>query len=335
MINRNSKQLVRDLFDGKELPRTPFLPWVCSFAAKLEQLPIRRALSDATLLSKSLRNCQKLFGYDAIINIFDSTLEAEALGCKIEWAGSEEAPRVISHPLAEGASTLDFDLSQFDKRGRIPVVIETTKRLSIEKGREVAIIGFITGPLTLSRYLTNCWPVSGWKSGTESVTELIELVQKVIVRLCRLYCECSVDAIVIADEMFSQMDVDLYRMVAPGMRTVWNITRFHNAHSIILTNKAESNRFESIFELPASGVVLSGNTDYSAIKTAALRHNRCFSFGISCSSMTDIPGQAKKSLKDCLGTGEKRGVFLSTDWEIPYTTPVATMHKLMGEARSI
>ena len=33
----NSKGLVRSLFEFRALPRTPFIPWICSFAAQLEE----------------------------------------------------------------------------------------------------------------------------------------------------------------------------------------------------------------------------------------------------------------------------------------------------------
>src|SRR3989304_10076929 len=115
---QSSKELVRSLFQLRDLARVPFIPWVCSFAAQLEQIEMEAMLSDSGLLSRALINSQKLFGYDAIVNVFDPTLEAEACGCNVDWSQNETLPCVVSHPLSEGATTDDLDISNFEKRGR-------------------------------------------------------------------------------------------------------------------------------------------------------------------------------------------------------------------------
>src|SRR3972149_7483653 len=103
MAGRSSKELVRDLFQLRELERVPFIPWVCSFAAQLEQIPVEAMLSDAGLLSRSLLNAQALFRYDAIANVFDPSLEAEACGCAIDWSQGGGLPRGASPPPCGGA----------------------------------------------------------------------------------------------------------------------------------------------------------------------------------------------------------------------------------------
>ena len=84
-MGQSSKDLIRGLFELRDLPKVPFIPWVGSFAAQLEQIQIEIMLSDAGSLSRALINAQKLFGYDAIVAAFDLSLEAEACGCRIDW----------------------------------------------------------------------------------------------------------------------------------------------------------------------------------------------------------------------------------------------------------
>ena len=153
MAGESPRELFANLFQMRTLSRVPFIPWVTSFAAKLEQIPVKEMLSDATLLSRSLQNAQKLFGYDGITIVFDSTLEAEACGSEIKWSDSGKLPEVVSYPLAKGARVEDLDISDLEKRGRIPVVLETVKRLSILKGKELPLLGVITGPITLAKLL--------------------------------------------------------------------------------------------------------------------------------------------------------------------------------------
>ena len=56
MAEPSSKDLVRGLFRLDDLPRPPFLPWVCTFAAQLEQVQVEDMLSDAGILATSLTN---------------------------------------------------------------------------------------------------------------------------------------------------------------------------------------------------------------------------------------------------------------------------------------
>jgi uroporphyrinogen-III decarboxylase len=84
-VQQSSKERVQRLFERKETGRVPFIPWVSGFAARLEQLPLEDMLSDAGLLSRALLNARTLYGYDAIISIFDQSLEAEACGCRLDW----------------------------------------------------------------------------------------------------------------------------------------------------------------------------------------------------------------------------------------------------------
>ena len=86
-IGQSSKELSRGLFELRDLARVPFIPWVCSFAAQLEQVEIEEMLSDAGLLSRSLMNAQKLFGYDAIVSVFDTSWKQKHVVAN--WIGAK------------------------------------------------------------------------------------------------------------------------------------------------------------------------------------------------------------------------------------------------------
>ena len=272
----NSKELVSRLFELRAMPRTPFIPWVCSLAAQLEQIQVKAMLSDAGLLSRALLNAQKLFGYDAIVNILDPSLEAEACGCRIDWDEEEALPEVISHPLSEGATIDDLDFIDFEKRGRLPVVLEATKRLNIIKGKEIAIIGMITGPLTLARHLKGESFTDILTQDVDEAAEIISTAGSVSLKLCRTYCEVGVDAIVIAEEMLGQVNQAIYQEVASSLRSIWNVSRFYNVHSLVLSKGCREEHVEPILDLQADGVVISGDLDYTRVKDGAQKRTCCF-----------------------------------------------------------
>jgi len=333
-LAQTSKELVRGLFEQKELMKVPFIPWVCSFAAKLEQVPIQTMLSDAGILSRALINAQKLFGYDAIINVFDLTLEAEACGCKIDWSDGEALPEVISHPLNEGATIEGLDTSDFEKRGRLPVVLEATKRMNIIKGKEVAIAGLVTGPLTLARHLKGGAFLDDLNQGKDEAVEIIEAAGSVGLKLCRIYCDLGVDLVVIAEEMLGQLSPEMSQAIASPLRSIWNVTRFYNVHSLVLSKGCNEGHIEPILDLQAEGVALSGNIDPTQVKDAALKRDCCFARSIPCSALLGTVSQAGDSTADCLSAKEK-GLFLSTEWEVPYATSVNNMHEVMRVIRDV
>jgi uroporphyrinogen decarboxylase len=333
-LGQSSKELIRGLFEGRDLSRIPFIPWVSSFAAKLEQVPIKTMLSDAGILSRALINSQKLFGYDAIINVFDTSIEAEACGCKIYWPGSNTLPEVAGHPLSEGISIYDLDTSGVEKKGRLPVVIDATKRLNIIKGKEVAIAGMVTGPLTLAGHLKGNALLDDLNRGEEEALEIIETTGSIVLKLCRIYCEIGVDFIVIVEEMLGKIHSEIFQTIASPFQSIWNVVKFYNVHSLILSKGCSEEHIEPVLDLQADGVAISGNIDYANVKNAAQKRNRCFARSIPLSSLTDTISRVGESARDCLSEKEK-GLFLSTEWEVPYVTNVNNMHEVMRVIRGV
>ncbi len=329
MAEISSKELIRSLFQLKELPRTPFIPWVGTFAAQLEQIQAEEMLSDPGLLSNSLLNAQKLFGYDAIVPVFDQSLEAEACGCEIDWANEGSTPRVISHPLTDGASPGDVDKPDIEKRGRIPVVLEALKRMNILRGKQVAFFAVVTGPLTLASHRVGDALAADLKAGSEQAAKAAAIAGSIDLKLCRKYCEVGVDAIVIADPMLATTDVTMYRTIAAPLKSIWNVTKFFGAHSLILTTGCSDDRVEPILDLQAEGVALGASIGAEGLEQAALARKVCYGTTIA----TDTGWVPEK------GNGSSpngaKGHFLTTDWEVPFETDVSAMHRLMTAIRDI
>jgi uroporphyrinogen-III decarboxylase len=335
MAGQTSKELFTNVFQMKSLTRLPFIPWISTFAAKLEQIPVQKMFSDATSLSRSLQNAQKLFGYDGITIVFDPTLEAEACGCEIKWSDAEELPVVICHPFGEGAEIEDFDVSEIEKKGRIPVALETAKRMSILKGREIALIAVITGPVTLAGLLRGDRFIPELENPSQETLDLIELAQKVNLKLCNAYCKQGVDAVVIAEKWLGKLRPDLiHAMIAPVFQTLWNVTKYYNAYSLILTRDCSDEHVEPIFQLQTDGLVISGNIDYEHILGAAVKYNRCFGINIPSSALLGTQAELNEVLRRCPTTQERRGFFLSTEWEVPYDTPVTNLHEIMRSIKA-
>lgn len=138
------------------------------------------------MLARALQNAQKLFGYDAVVFSFDPPLEAEACGCSINWGKESDLPSVPR--LIDLQAVAQTDISDIEKRGRLPVVLEAARRLKVLLGRTVAQVGAVTGPLTLATCLSGVG-IEKLGEGSEEVKGVLRLAGQVTLRVCKAYCE--------------------------------------------------------------------------------------------------------------------------------------------------
>jgi uroporphyrinogen-III decarboxylase len=316
----SSKEIVNNLFRLREVPRLPFIPWISSFAAGLEQVSIQDMYSDPGLLSTALLNAQELFGYDAITIGFDSSLEAEACGCELDWMADDRAlPRIVSHPLSEGENYRDLEKQDFLQRGRIPVFLEALKRISVLRGKQVALSGVVTGPFTLARHLQGESFLVDPEHNSDVDKQAITTAGSVCLKLCRKYCETGVDVIVIADELLGRIAPELYSLAAPVLKSIWNVTGFFGRPSIITTTGCTSSSVTPALELGAAGFSFGPGVPASDLAGLPSSRKTCFGISLPLSATAQLPDINKP----------KKGYFLTTDREIPYTTPVEVMHRIM------
>lgn len=315
------------LNNNRSEPR--FAPLICSFAAKLQQISVKNMLTNSTKLANSLLNAQKLFGYDAIFCIVDATLEAEACGCDIIWETEDEMPRVGSHPLGEGRGLSQPPLSDIEGRGRIPVVIEATKRLKMVMGNRVDIIGVLTGPLTLSGHLYGDLFVDRLKNDFSEVYEVVRYANTIAIRLCKAYCERKVDGILIYDRMISELPPELLKVVRPFYRTLINVANYYNVYVLIFAGLPSPETISYLFEFDANGIIISGKTDIDHLADMAGEKGKCLGWGVPNAVLSGSIELLRTTLLTAVPK-RRKGLFLTTDGPVPYDTPVENLHELMN-----
>jgi len=94
----SGRDLVRQVFASSLMPRIPFIPLLCSHAARLDQISTEEMITDPTQMSKALQNAQALYDCDAVTCVFDPTLEAEACGYRFIWGDYYDIHSVSEYP---------------------------------------------------------------------------------------------------------------------------------------------------------------------------------------------------------------------------------------------
>ena len=322
---QTSKELVRALFAGKPVNRPPFIPCIASAASKFMQVPIRQMYSNPTAMANSLQSCQRLFKYDGITVLYDSTLEAEALGCQIIWQG-DKSPQ-IAVPIISSEGDIDkLDASGIESKGRIPAVLEAAKRLGQTVGREVAMVGVVTGPVTLSRHLMGDDFIKEADAESDVFNKVIDLSGKVAVSLARAFGELNFDAVILADDYLASFKSEHYSKLQSTLKTLHNILNFYNAPLIIMSGRISEESLPELFKLKADGFAL-----VNPIASASLPAGKLIGLCIPTIALTSTTDDTGKAMSILLEGGSGEGCFITSENEVPLETPAVNLHKVLGE----
>ena len=322
------KRLVRGVFESADLPRLPFIPWVFTHAARLEQMPVRRIFADPTRYTKCLQNAQKLYGYDAIISSFDSSLEMEICGCPITWRGDYEAPATRPNPEFDLSRLKDINVESAVKTGRFGTVIESLRRINRVVGPNLALVAVVNGPLTLMAGLTGRDPIKDFAERPEEAIRATEAATEFILKVVQVYCQLELDVIAVVERLIVSCPPDQLSRLRSTFSPIVNMVRFYNAFSILLPGESSPNNITNLLDLGFDGIVAPG----IAVNTwHKIRSGR------SCILGKAIPARLLNSglrelqiyLETHLPEITEPGVFLTTDWELPPETPPDNVHLLM------
>lgn len=321
----NPKVAFRNTLQVKNVSRPVFVPFVYGLAAKIGQIPLREMVSNATYYAHLLEGAYKLFKYDAIINSFDSSIEAEACGCELEWHSEYEAPTVTAWGSCD-VKTIDVQRS-----GRIPVLTEATHRLVMSLGKEIAVIGVITGPCSLVKNLV----------GKADSGDVISLIGSLLTKLTRSLCELRIDAIFLREDLLgARYWEDLQSLNKPCIalyKTLFNVIRYYNSYPVLIVKDFGLEVIEDLYNiLGPSGLILCGRrfneADLIYLEDLSDSLRMCFGLPLSIGAEDELWAQFDV-IDNFVGKHTPKGFFYTSDGEIPYDVPLEVVHAITGKIK--
>jgi len=120
---------------------------VANHAAHLEGFSISEAVTQADVLGRVLYSAYRFYGYDLILIFTDTMVEAEAMGAEV-IIPEDEDPFLLSPPRVSKLEAADPA-----RDGRMPVVLEATRRLRKLVDDEVPVLVSLKGPFSLASFL--------------------------------------------------------------------------------------------------------------------------------------------------------------------------------------
>jgi uroporphyrinogen decarboxylase len=196
------KEILYKVLRHETVPRPAWIPFAGVHAGKLKGYDATEVYSDADRLFESLMEVNKVYSPDGQVLLFDLQLEAEILGCKIEWS-PKSPPCVMDSPLEESDEIPKRLLQKTE--GRLPLVIEVARRMKKAIGDKTALYGLFCGPFTLASHLRGTQLFKQIRKDPDYVHKILDYTTQISLQMCQLYMDEGIDVIVPVDPVVSQV----------------------------------------------------------------------------------------------------------------------------------
>ncbi len=231
------RQMLKGLLQGTPPPRPLFLPIVFSLGAKVENLPLRAFLRNATKISNSLRQIRTHLRSDGVACYFAPYLEAEALGATLHWQADDQPPSLQwEHPAAAGELPENLRSPEdAAKSDSVTVAVEVIQRLKSLIRDEPLLCAGVSGPFTLAAPLLDLRPADAPPREDFSDAAL-QLTAATITQIATKFVEAGANVIFVQENIFPALSAQHCDAWAQSLAPAFNIIRFYEALPVLLFN---------------------------------------------------------------------------------------------------
>ncbi|MDZ7264133.1 MAG: thioredoxin family protein [candidate division KSB1 bacterium] len=315
-----SKEILFSALTGQKTERPAWLPFVGCHGGALIGKDAATYLQSGDLMVQGVKKAIELYRPDGIPVTFDLQIEAEALGCRLQWA-AENPPAVISHVLEEKPLV---DLSLPDERaGRIPEILKAIRQLKLEV-EDVALYGLVTGPFTLALHLKGTDIFMEMFDHPEAVKEIMEFCSQVAKQMAHLYIQAGCDVIALVDPMTSQISPAAFReFVTPFATEFFREVRQQGALSSFFVCGHAQKNIEAMCETKPDNICIDENIPLAYVKNICQQHHISFGGNLQLTVVLLLGNEddARRNAIECLEVGGDTGFILAPGCDLPYAVP--------------
>ncbi len=314
------KERVLTALRNQKPDRIPWVPFVGCHGGALIDVPADELLRSGELIAQGASAAIERYEPDGLPVTFDLQLEAEALGCGLNWS-SDNPPAVVRHVL-ETASLTDLAVPAADA-GRLGEVLSAARVLR-ERHPDIALYGLVTGPFTLALHLLGTEIFMKMYDAPETIDELMHFTTKVACAVSGYYVEAGCDVIAMVDPMTSQIGPDQFRQfVSTHAAACFERTRELGVPgSFFVCGHAEQN-LQAMCETGCDSVSVDENIPLEYVR------NICRPMGVSFGGNLQLTtvlllgdsDDARRNAVACMEIGGEEGFILAPGCDLPYATP--------------
>lgn len=206
-----AKQMLIDATMGKRTETAPWVPYAGVNCAYLIGEKADTYFKDPALMARGMVEAARRYHADGIPLTFDLSVEAESVGCELEY-WEDNVPSVRTH-LCEKQTPEELGMTPpTQESGRWPVLFEAARIAKPElETLDCAMLGLMTGPLTLASHLAGVRIFTAVKKNKEFAHAVVRFAGKIAEQAARYYVEMGCDIIAIVDPVSSQIRPETFR----------------------------------------------------------------------------------------------------------------------------
>ena len=224
----------------KEADRIPVTPLFCGASHRVLGISYDKWSTNAELATKSLLASQELIGFDAFVTLVDLSVEAADFGQEIIYPVSSTAyPNFDNQYIKTAAEYEKIKRINPRETKRMKSVIDICAGLGKAKGNEVAIIGFVYGPLgVLSQIRGHKELFKDLIRHPQEVLQAVEIITQVLVDYATAQVEAGAHSVcidplyssptILSKKQWETFEGPYVKRIADAIRTAGGIVTVHN-----------------------------------------------------------------------------------------------------------
>ncbi len=307
----NGKERVLRALNFEKLDRAPWVPYSGVQTGNLMGMDAETYLKNADNIVAGIEKAYELYKPDGLPIVFDIQVEAEAIGCQLQW--SKNNPPAVRTHILDQVPLEDLKIPSKDD-GRYPIVLEAAEKLVKSIGDEVALYSLICGPFTLALHLR----------GTEFFTEMIEEPDKAkeLLRYCtevgkelsRLYGTTGVPIVAVVDPMVSQISPRHFKkFVTPYLEDLNTYVKSLGMKVTTFCCGDATKNLDLMCQTNTDGIAFDENIDLAFAKEVASKHKVSFAGNLPLTTVMlfGSPRENVEEAQKALDVGGVQGFILS------------------------
>jgi uroporphyrinogen decarboxylase len=225
------KDILKAKLAGQKTERNLFCPAIYEHKAKLIGKSIAQVATDPKLLEEAVLVEYETYQSDMLtIGIDIYNIEAQALGAEVIFSEKPDVVPSIKEKILTDISDIDkLQMPPVSTAGRVPLLLEVSKKINLLLGRNVLVRGALSGPYSIAAELIGIEPlIMAMMSDEKSFVKLLDFTTSFVIAFGKEYINngisiCLFDSQasppLISPEMFKTFLLPRYQKIAHEFKT--------------------------------------------------------------------------------------------------------------------